>query len=1009
MKELPLYRALSPFECAYLGGAPLYPPFAIQLWIEAATLPTEAELRRALEAAAAVNPGARLVPVGRAWRDTGLAPRLRRLPGNEAASLAHPLFREPFTFESPPIELVAWEGAGLVFRCSHALMDARGLWFFVEEVFRSLRGEAPLGTNFHRAERDYLLALRHPGSRPWPKPDRLSPLAAEGARDPARFVWARRSLRGDFPAAGPRLAWALARLSFARGDSARLMVPVDLRQLDSSVRTTANFSNPLFFDLPRGTSWTEFYRMALEAFARHDERATDPVDAVFPYLPKALLGWVHRQLHSRQVRGGRYMLSGTTSHVGKLPLAAVTCPGFTPRGLFLLPFDAPSSALTLVTVQHEHGLEIAASTPAGPGVEKALTAALDRIQTELEAPLEAAEELADDDEHGHHHAHDHAQYTPIEGERVALGAGDTVLARIAESAARFPESTTAVGQGELRLSYRELLALAAGFERALREKGVRPGDRVAVLGARSSALVAALLGIHAAGAAFVPLDPEWPEGRIGLVLGDCAPTCLVTEERFAHLHRSPVLFGGVAPASEPLSVPAARADAPAYVLYTSGSTGRPKGVVVGQGSFLNYVRWAVGAYGEGLTFPFFTSLAFDLTLTSLFVPLASGGAVRVVAENEPLSAAAAILADGNVNAVKLTPSHLRILRELGLGRSALKILVVGGEALPAALTAEVVAQTNGRAAIFNEYGPTEATVGCVVHRFEPARALDRDSRAVPIGLPIANTEILVLDETASLLPPGVPGELYISGACLALGYLARPEEEARFSPHPFRSGERVYRTGDRGVLGDDGLLHYRGRLDKQVKVLGHRVEPGEVEAAIELTGLCREVAVTGEGGRLTAYVSWKRAGDANAERLRLALGELLPRALVPSRIVALERLPLTANGKVNRAQLPSAELDPASEGASEGTSEEAPAGSLEARLAALAAGLLKDGPRTLPLDRSLLELGFDSLQMALLLSQAASAHLGERERGRLFAGLGGFLRAPTLRALAEHLRALGGG
>ena len=985
-----VYRRLSPIECVYLGGAPSYPPFAIQLWLEASTLPARSALEKALAAAAAVNPGARLRVEGKSWVDTGATPRIREMPASQSPSLAHPLFHEPFDFGRVPLEVVAWEGQGLVFRCSHALMDARGLYFFAEEVFRALRGEEPLGTSFHQCERDYLLALRHPRPRPWPREDCISPLGKLPGRDPARFVWKRVSLKGDFPAAGPRLAFALARLSLQEGSKARLMVPVDLRQLDPGVRTTMNFSNPLFFDLAPGTSWTEFYRLALEAFARHDERATEPLDALFPWLPRGLMGWVHRSMHSRQVRRGKYMLTAAASHVGKLSLARLTAPGFRPHNLFLLPFDAPGAGLTLVSLQHENGLELAASAPGGPGVEAALEKALARIRAALEAPLEA---VLESDEHG-----PEVEYVPNWGERVSLDAGESVLSLVAEAAREFPELQAVDG-----LAYRELLALAAGFEKELRARGVRPGEKVALLSGRSAESVAALLGILACGAAFVPLDDAWPADRIRFVLEDSGTACLITDDRFAELHPNPVFLAAVKPAVEALSVPVVKPEALAYVLYTSGSTGRPKGVMVGQGSFLNYVQWAGTTYHEGieadrLVFPFFTSLAFDLTLTSLFVPLAYGGGVKVFSQAEPLHAAAAILADPSLTAIKLTPSHLRIFRELGLGKSALELFVVGGEALPSALAAEVTAQTGGRAKIWNEYGPTEATVGCAAHLFDPSR----DRQAVPIGKPIANAEILLLDDTACLVPPGVVGEVYISGACLALGYLSRPEEEARFSPHPYRAGEghRVYRTGDKAFLDPEGLLHYRGRLDEQVKVLGHRVELGEVEAAIELTGLCREAAVLHEGGRLTAFVSWR--GEAAAERLRLALGELLPRALVPSRIVELASLPLTVNGKVDKSRLPRA-LPGQAGGADSGSGLIG----LEGSLAAIAAELLGLPAGSVPLHRSLLELGFDSLQMALLLSRAAAAHLGEEGRGLLFAELADFLREPTILSLAEHLRGLG--
>ncbi|MGZ3740535.1 MAG: non-ribosomal peptide synthetase, partial [Bdellovibrionota bacterium] len=527
-------------------------------------------------------------------------------------------------------------------------------------------------------------------------------------------------------------------------------------------------------------------------------------------------------------------------------------------------------------------------------------------------------------------------------------------------------------------TYGELAARAREFSGLLRARGVRPGDRVAICAKHSFDTVAAILGTWYLGAAFVPLDPEWPPERIRFVLRDCAPACVVAEN-FPDMPFVALREPGPQDANPP--APARLA----YLIYTSGSTGEPKGVEVGHESLANYLQWAREVYSPGAppVYPLFTPLTFDLTITALLVPLVAGGAVKVVAETEPASAARAILRDREINCVKLTPSHLRLFTEINGG--AVKIYVVGGEALDATLASRAA---HG-ARVFNEYGPTEATVGCVVHEFVPGDEI------VPIGKPIANTEVLLLDEKGGAVSPGGVGEIYLSGACLALGYRGRPFENHRFSPHPFRPGERVYRTGDLARLNSNGNFEYLGRADDQMKILGHRVEPGEVEAALLATKLCREAAVLAVNGHLAAYVS----GVDDAGALEAAAAAVLPRWMRPAEFVSLVRLPLNQNGKVDKKKLapPSAMPERLAEAAS----------SLEETLRGIAAEQMGRAPGTISVRRSLHELGFDSLQLALLLTRASHLLPEGAPRDGLFTDLHGFLREPSLARLAEHLRGLG--
>lgn len=391
--------------------------------------------------------------------------------------------------------------------------------------------------------------------------------------------------------------------------------------------------------------------------------------------------------------------------------------------------------------------------------------------------------------------------------------------------------------GAESISYRELDSRARRLAGALREAGIARGDIVGLRVSRSPESVVAMLGVLKCGAAYLPLDPAMPEARTRLMLEDSRARAIVSGAPLSADSETPVIdlgacLSGKGPGDSDIPPPAA-ADA-AYVIYTSGSTGRPKGVVVDHASLLNYAVWAREQYcaGERYVFPLFTPLTFDLTVTSIFVPLISGGGIVIYPESGDARNLGLldVIEDDRVDIIKLTPSHLALLQDRDLSRSRVKKLIVGGEDLSCALARAALRVFGDDVRIFNEYGPTEATVGCMIHLFDPVRD---QGPSVPIGVPAGNAQIYLLDAELNPVPRGVTGEIHIGGRGLAREYLNRPGLTAeRFVEHPFQPGERLYRTGDLARMNAAGVLEYLGRCDDQVKVRGVRVEPGEIEAVL---------------------------------------------------------------------------------------------------------------------------------------------------------------------------------
>jgi len=508
---------------------------------------------------------------------------------------------------------------------------------------------------------------------------------------------------------------------------------------------------------------------------------------------------------------------------------------------------------------------------------------------------------------------------PEEREELrAWSAGDggydreaTIPDLVERQAQRDPEATAAVEPGG-RLSYGELLARARAIAGSLRAAGVEPGGRVGILLPRSLDSVAAHLGALLAGAAYVPLDLQHPAARIARALGDAGATVVLSAGTLgANLPAGiETLDVAAAAAGEPLAATAGGPEDLAYVMYTSGSTGEPKGVEVTHRNVVRLVD-APGyvELGPGTTMLHAASTAFDAATLEIWGPLANGGTIAILPEHPSPDAVAAAIAAHGVTTMWLTAGLFHELvdrRPECLGR--VRHLLAGGDVLSPPHVARALAALPADGRLTNGYGPTETTTFALTHELRPGNEVDGP---VPLGRPIQGTSCDVLDTAGRPAPVGMAGELWIGGDGVARGYRGDPELSAeRFQPDPERPGGRRYRSGDRVRRRPDGALEFLGRADRQVKVRGVRVEPAEVEAALRAHPALADAAVVvdgrGPGGvSLVAYVvAAPGSAPPGPAALRAHASARLPAAMVPAAWVALPRLPLTANGKVDRARLP---------------------------------------------------------------------------------------------------------
>lgn len=568
-------------------------------------------------------------------------------------------------------------------------------------------------------------------------------------------------------------------------------------------------------------------------------------------------------------------------------------------------------------------------------------------------------------------------------------------------AKRTPESVALVYERD-QLTYRELNERANRLARRLRKRGVGPEVLVGICIERSPEMVVALLGILKAGGAYVPLDPKYPRERLAFMVEDSGLKVLVTLKGVGEGLARPGVeaifldtdWEAISEESVENLAPRVAPDNLAYVIYTSGSTGKPKGVQISHRALVNFLismRREPGIAARD-TLLAVTTISFDIAALELYLPLIVGA--RVVIASREVAADGRFLQSelekSGATIMQATPATWRLLLESGWhGNRDLKVLC-GGETLPRDLADRLLEKS---ASVWNLYGPTETTVWSTLHRVQAGDG------PVVIGRPIANTEIYVLGPGLEPSPVGIAGELFIGGDGLARGYLNRPTLTAeRFIAHPFCEGRRLYKTGDLARYRGDGTIEHLGRVDHQLKIRGFRIEPGEIEALLVQDANVREAVVvareeTPGTARLVAYWVPRKLSALSSVELRSFLREKLPEYMIPSTFVALDTLPRTPNGKIDRGALPMAQAQPERD-----NGFLAPRDGLETQLAQLWENLL--GVKPVGVKDSFFDLGGHSLLAARLFARM------EKIFGRAIP-LSTLFKAPTIEKLAAILREQG--
>ena len=993
-------RQISPSEW-WLLATPRGLSMDIQLCVEGKGDIDPAALAAAVATASAACPGARLVRRGRLWVDRGRSPSVRVVAADDfdRAQLDSPLLRRRVLRNGRPgceVLLVRGSPTTVIFRIDHGAMDGMGALLWQRQVFRALRGEAVESVrsrlNVAEIQREIAAGLatgRPTGSEPRLEEDWRS-LLGTGTSRRHGSLWRRRTIDGVHPGVTAKVMRLVAGYGEGQG---LISAAVDMRPYLPGLLTTAMASAVIRFRVRGDEDWRDVHASLLEAMNDYrflaDRGDPGTLKVPLPLYRARLDRWYARIRKNDDVIRKTKVISDMASvaHLGAVDLAEFGCGGFTATSYYSL------GAIMLVPEVNitEYGgrTEVTVGWREGPGVAERAETLLDWIEEGLSP---RAHRVWDGNQ-------TEQPYPPA-----------TLTGLFAAQAVRTPEAPAVAGPAA-ELSYADLAAHAAAVTAALTARGIGRGDRVGLVAGRTPAAIGAIWGILGAGAAYLPIDASYPDARITALLTDAGAAACLLETAAAQrdilppgCQAIPLDAAAPAPPGAPWPVPGIAPADLACVIYTSGSTGAPKGAEIEHASLVNYARWAAREAGidASTRMPLIASISFDMAGCAIYLPLLNGGTVLPVADVNAVTLRE-IIEDHGATHMAITPSHLDLINQSGIRRSAVRVIMTAGELLRRTTALRARDIFGPECAILCQWGPTETTIVNTSHRFDPAIDVDP---GIPFGRPMDNNTVYLIDSHGRFVPPGEPGEAYVGGVQVARGYLGRPDlTRQRFTS--LADGTRVYRTGDIARLLPTGELAFVSRADDQVKIAGHRIEPAEITQALETHPQVTQAAViprTRPGRHdkeLCAYLV-TTTGSTPAD-IKQFLAARLPRYMTPAAILTVPAIPRTTNGKTDSRQLP----DPFTRTFTRTACDDDPVPGARDDITAAVTGIwaqtLQVDPAHLDKDADFRELGGNSLLLLTMINQV-SRTVAADVQAELLAELGTILREPTLGHICDLTR-----
>ncbi len=776
----------------------------------------------------------------------------------------------------------------IVFRVFHGTMDGKGVLLWINNIFKALRGEMLVPIEGKETDLSFLKLQKNHSQK--------NKLTFDVQNLEQRFsiknykVWRQRL---TIPGRPTCLVAKIAEIITTCGTSHnnRFLVPVNIRRHQKNHLTNANLTLPIFLETTKDDSWSEIHKNLLTGLQNNQEMNLKSADlGLLTKMPGFLLNWGIRALHAWQNISNKHVIGAVISDLGTVDLDALTTDDFQAKTLYSLTVQQPFAPFTVAIASNKHVTEIMVSC-----YENKLL--IDHANQLLKAIKESISSQYENEE--------------FNNTKKSYPFHKTIVHLIEEQINKSPNAI-AIRSAEKAISYSTLGSQIDKIAEYLARLGIGSGKTIAVYMNRNELLMPVILAILKTGAAYIPLDCESPQDRLNKILQHSNISACITEAKLKDQLSS--IEGDVLVVIDEIDLNnqkvsfncLAKSDEIVYQMYTSGSTGMPKGVQIEHRSLANYLLWAKEEYlvNEQSTFPLFASIAFDSTITSMFLPLIAGGNIELFEEKINHLTLKKIIESQHITHIKLSPAHLQLAAKIEHTPGCSKTLIVGGEQLHLKLAEKVHDLYGNDWKIINEYGPTEATVGCITYTYNSEH--DLSGHAVPIGRPIINTRVYILDENRRPVQAGVVGEIYLSGDCLARAY-ANDQALTEQKFVILDGGERAYKTGDLAQFNENSDLVYVSRIDDQISIHGNRIEVGEIENAIlEFKGIIEAALIVKQNkvGKNVLIAFYTAENIVHEQSLKQHLQRCLPSYVQVHFFVQLNEMPLTVNHKVDKQALP---------------------------------------------------------------------------------------------------------
>lgn len=860
-------RKIYDSEKLYIKLQEAFTPFNIQYILEGEGSINLGEFQIAVKKACDFLPIFKSSRKGNLWVEGEEYPKILLLDGEKLEG--NKLLKEKLPYNQlTRIIIFQEEKMKIVFQVFHGLADAKGVFLWVENIFKSLRNEKLIEDREGRSD---LELLKEKSYKPKEKDLKLD-IDFKHWESKDFYIETRDKITiyGHHKMIVPKIAKIVSDSSI--GNKRRFMIPVDTRRHIGN-NISSNLTFPVFLEFEKDESIQNINKQLLYKLSENKELNISKIDlGLLTKLPSFMFKGFLKVVDKYSKFKNKVMINGIISHLGKVNLENFSNDTFKAIKLSPIPMHQPLAPITIVPLETEKN---------GEKITEIVVVSYEQFYSK-EQIGSILKNIKDNFE-------GKDIYKIINNTEKKLtepfNFSEILIKNFLEN-----KDKTALVEGEKKLSYGEIHRLTDNLAYYL-NKNIKE-NKVIVHLDRSIEFVLSLVALIKAGITYIPVDTTTPFERIKLISEESGAREIISKDKELLEKLS---LKNVKLNFEDFEKIDKRDNDSIYIIFTSGSTGIPKGCEIGEKSLINHLFWAKETFlfKDFKGMPLFSSTSVDFTVTSIFLPLIAGGKIKIYRDNINHLIMKDIIEDGELNCLKFTPSHLKILNSISYESNSFKTFIIGGEQLYKKDLQKIIEKKNVR--IINEYGPTEATVACIYYECK-----DQVEEVVPIGKPIWNTEILILDDNKNPINPKEKGELYISGKVLAKGYLKEELTKDRFIEV---EGKIFYRTGDFAYLDENNDFVFLGRKDDEVKILGNRVNLKEIEKSIKTFEETLEVFVEYDTYKLVAFLILKENTNNNLEKLKIYLKQILPQYMIPNKFNLVDKIEIGANGKIDKSNL----------------------------------------------------------------------------------------------------------